>query len=103
MLCHLSALSGYITGIGFIAGPLIVWLIKKDRYPLVDVNGKESLNFQISMLIYLAISAVLAFALIGIPLLVILGGLQLILPVVAGIKVNNGETFRYPMTIRLIN
>jgi uncharacterized Tic20 family protein len=47
MLCHLSALSAYVTGFGGILGPLIVWLIKKDTMPFVDDQGKESLNFQI--------------------------------------------------------
>jgi len=51
-LCHLSTFAFYVSGIGHIVGPLVVWLIKKDQYPLVDDQGKEVLNFQISMSIY---------------------------------------------------
>ena len=58
--CHLAALAGYVVPmVGNIVGPLVVWLMKKEEYPLVDDQGKESINFQISILIYVAVSAVL--------------------------------------------
>src|SRR5579885_1600590 len=69
MLCHLSALSAYFTGFGGILGPLIVWLVKKDEIPFVDDQGKESLNFQISMLIYHLVGIALLMCVIGIPVL----------------------------------
>jgi len=72
MLCHLTALAGFVFPLGNIIGPLIVWAIKKDQYPWVDQHGKESLNFQISMTIYLFISAIMIIILIGIFLLVAL-------------------------------
>lgn len=102
MLCHLSALSGYITGIGWLVGPLIVWLIKKDQYPLVDENGKEALNFQISMLIYSIVAFLLVFVIIGIPLLIAIAIFDIVAPIIAGVKVNNGEQYRYPLTIRFL-
>ena len=49
MICHLAALSGYVSGLGFIVGPLIVWIIKKEEFPFVNEHGKEAVNFQISM------------------------------------------------------
>ncbi len=103
MFCHLSACAGYIIPLGNIIGPLIIWSIKKDEFPFVNEQGKEALNFQISMLIYFIISAILIFIVIGIMLLIALGIFQLIMIVIASIKANNGETFRYPLSIRFIN
>jgi uncharacterized Tic20 family protein len=102
--CHLAALSGLLTGIGFIVGPLIVWVLKKADYPSVDWHGKESLNFQISVLIYYAVLIVVSFFTCGLtwPLLVVLAVAQLVMVVIASIKVSNGERYQYPLTIRLI-
>ena len=103
MLCHLSALSLYI-GIPFgnILGPLIIWLIKKDEMPYVDEQGKESLNFQLSLMIYALIASLLIFVFIGVVILAILGIMQVVLVIVAAIKVNNNEVYRYPLTIRFL-
>ena len=103
MLCHLSALSLYI-GIPFgnILGPLIIWLMKKDEYPLVEKNGKESLNFQISVTIYGIICGLLIFVFIGFLLLPTLMIIQLVLTIIAAVKTSDGEHYRYPFTIRLI-
>ena len=103
MLCHLAALAGFIFPFGNIIGPLIIWAIKKDEFPWVDQQGRESLNFQISMTIYLIISAFLIIILIGIFLLVALGILNLIFVIMASIKANNGEEFSYPLSIRFFN
>ena len=102
MLCHLSALAGFIIPFGNLIGPLLVWQIKKDMDPLVDDQGKESLNFQISMTIYSIVAGFLIIVLIGILLLpvIIIGGLILI--IIASMKANNGEQYRYPLTIRFI-
>ncbi|HWB12557.1 MAG TPA: DUF4870 domain-containing protein [Pirellulales bacterium] len=102
MLCHLSALSMYVSGIGFIVGPLIVWLVKKDDHPFIDDQGKESLNFEISILIYYIVSTIAIFCVIGIPLLVILHFFHIVMIIVAAVRANGGETYRYPLTIRLI-
>ncbi len=103
MFCHLSALAGAIIPLGSILGPLIIWSIKKNEYPFVDDQGKEALNFNISMAIYLIISAILIILVIGIFLLIALGIFQLIMIIIAAIKANNGETFRYPLAIRFVN
>ncbi len=103
MFCHLSALAGYIIPLGFILGPVVIWSIKKMEYPFVDDQGKEAINFQISMFIYMIASAILIIIVVGILLLIALGIFQLVMVIIASIKTNNGETFRYPLTIRFIS
>jgi len=108
MLCHAASLSAVVTGIGFILGPLIVWLIKKDEHPFIDECGRESLNFQISMLIYSfvlgLVGGILTIIFIGILILAIgfpiLTLVWLVLVIIASIKANSGEVYRYPFTIR---
>jgi hypothetical protein len=103
VLCHASALAGFfVPWAGHILGPLVVWLAKRGDSPEIDENGKESLNFQISMLIYNIIAGVLCFVLIGFLLLGILHILNLVLVIVASIQANEGKIYRYPFTIRLI-
>ena len=103
MLCHLTALSGFI-GIPFgnVIGPLVIWMIKKGEFPFVDDQGKEALNFQITMCIAGIICAALIFVVIGFVLLPILLIVDLALTIIAAIKANNGERYRYPFAIRLI-
>lgn len=101
--CHLSALALYIFPFfGNIIGPLVIWLIKKDQYSLVDDQGKESLNFQISLTIYAFIAGILVLAMIGIPLLVAIGIFQIVMIILAAIQANEGKAYRYPLTIRFI-
>lgn len=103
MACHLLALSGYIgIPLGHIIGPLIVWLIKREDHPYIDQQGKEALNFQISMTIYGIVAGILMVVLIGFVLLAGLVVLNLVLIIVASVKVNQGEDFRYPLTIRFL-
>ena len=103
MFCHLTALSAFI-GIPFgnIIGPLIIWLIKKDDFPMVDDQGRESLNFQISMTIYTIVSFLLCFVIIGFLLLPVVLLVDLILVIIASVKANKGDVYRYPFTIRFI-
>ncbi|MHC4462090.1 MAG: DUF4870 domain-containing protein [Planctomycetota bacterium] len=111
MLCHLGGLAGYVMPIvGNIVTPLIFWQIKKDEYPFVDEQGKEALNFQISMSIYWLISVVLCvmmvivvcMACIGPFLLVAVYIVDLVFLLIAAVKANSGEHYRYPLTIRFI-
>ncbi|MCQ9205908.1 MAG: DUF4870 domain-containing protein [Omnitrophica bacterium] len=95
MLCHLLGLIGFI-------GPLIIWLIKKDESALVDKNGKESLNFQISLCIYYFAAGILAVVLIGFLLGALVGIFHIVMVVMAAIKTSNGQDYRYPLCIRLI-
>ena len=102
MLCHLSALSLYFTGLGFIFGPLIVWLIKKDDHPFIDDQGKESLNFEISILLYYVVAGLSIFCFVGFALVPLLHIFHVIFIIVASVKANSGEAYRYPLTIRFI-
>lgn len=103
MLCHISALAGFIIPLGSIVGPLIFWLINKDKMPFVNEQGKESLNFQITVFIAAIISFALVFVLIGFLLAPAVLIYWIIFTIIATIKVNGGEHYRYPLTIRLIN
>ena len=126
MFCHLSALVGFVipfgniiaplvmdmngiqnlTGFvipfGNIIAPLIIWTLKKDEYPHVNDQGKEAINFQLSITVYILISVVLVFVVIGIPLLIILGIFSLIMTVIAALNANDGNKYRYPFTIKFI-
>ena len=103
MFCHLAGLAGYVMPIvGNIVGPLIFWQIKKDEYPFVDEQGKEAVNFQISMTLYALISIPLAVICIGLFLLAAVVVVDLVFLVVAAVKANNGQHYRYPLTIRFI-
>jgi len=103
MITHLSALIAYVgVPFGHIAGPLILWIIKKDRSPFIDDQGKEAVNFQISMTIYALISAALTLVLIGFVLLAILVVLDIILIIIAAVQANSGQAYRYPLTIRFL-
>lgn len=103
IFCHLSSFTGYVMiPFGNIIGPLVVWLIKKDEYPIVNIHAVESINFQISITIYTIISLFLCFILIGIVILPLITVSNIILVIVASIKANKGEVYRYPFTIRFI-
>ncbi|HET6453444.1 MAG TPA: DUF4870 domain-containing protein [Armatimonadota bacterium] len=102
MLCHLLGFGFIVAGIGNIIGPLIIWLIKKGQYPFVDDQGKESLNFQISITIYWIVAAILSFALIGIPLLIAVFVFDVVEIIMASVKANQGIPYRYPLSIRFV-
>jgi len=103
VLCHATALAGFfVPWAGHILGPLIVWLAKRGDSPEIDEHGKESLNFQISMLIYNVIAGVLCLILICFVILGILHILNLVLVIVASIQASEGKLYRYPLTMRLI-
>ncbi len=103
MICHLAGLAGIVIPfVGNIVAPLVVWQIKKDDFPFVDEQGKEAVNFQISMTIYGLISAVLTFICVGFFLLAAVVIVDLIFLLIAAVKANNGHHYRYPLTIRFI-
>lgn len=102
MIAHLSALIGFIIPFGNLIGPLVVWQMKKDM-PFVVDQGKEALNFQITVVIAVFVCLLLSLVVIGMLLLPVVGIGALVLTVIAGIKANDGEAYRYPFTLRLIN
>ena len=103
MLCHYAAFFWVLAPlIGNVIGPLVVWQLKKDLHPFVDEQGKEALNFQITVAIASAICYLLMFVLIGFALLALVLIGALVLTIIAGIKANEGVAYRYPFTWRLI-
>lgn len=112
MLCHLLSLTGLLTGLGFVLGPLLVWILKRDAVPSVDEHGKESLNFQITVLIgYVGVvvgGMLIGFLTCGIGWYVaaaaglVLGVVHLVLPIIASVQAFAGGSYRYPFILRLI-
>ena len=124
MLCHIAALAGFLFPIGTVIGPLLVWQIKKNDLPEIDPHGKEAVNFQLTILIINIIAGIVIAGVLGIgfgfgqlwrsPFYLFGGGFGLftivaiinllawILAIVAGVKANNGESYKYPFAIRFI-
>jgi uncharacterized Tic20 family protein len=102
MLAHLLAFVAAYIALGFIA-PLTVLLVFGPRSAYVRAHAVESLNFNLSWLIYAVVGVILAFLLIGIPILIALGIAYVILVIVASVRANNGQLYRYPLTIRFVS
>ncbi|MGE8218627.1 MULTISPECIES: DUF4870 domain-containing protein [Stenotrophomonas] len=102
MFAHLAALAGIVIPLGNLLGPLIVWLVKKDTMPFVADQGKEALNFNITVFIAAFVSGILTLVLIGFLLLIVVGIAWLVLTIMAALAANKGEAYRYPFTLRLI-
>ncbi|MEE9226507.1 MAG: DUF4870 domain-containing protein [Acidobacteriota bacterium] len=103
MVCHIISLVGLMgNGIGFFLGPLIVWLIKREDHPFIDRQGKEAVNFQLTMILAFLVSAILCLVVIGFLFIFILAVLIIVLPIIAAVKANEGKEFEYPFAIRFI-
>lgn len=114
MFAHLSALLGAVLtgafggGWGCFIGPLVIWLIKKDTMPFVNDQGKEALNFNITVAIAFVVLFLMSVMTLGlglilaIPLWIIIGIAWLVFTIIAAIKANEGVLYRYPFTLRLI-
>ena len=127
MLCHLIAFAWFVVPfVGNIVGPLIVWQIRRQEFEFVDDQGKESLNFQITVTIAGIITGVLVFVFLGIPLAIALGVFDIamgssvsltavacalaialgvfyiVMVIIATTRANNGERYRYPVNWRII-
>lgn len=114
MFAHLSALvgglvtAGWAGSIGCFIGPLVIWMMKKETMPFVDDQGKEALNFNITVgavflaLLLLSVVTLGIGLVIAIPAWIIIGIAWLVLTIIASIKANEGVAYRYPFTFRLI-
>ncbi|MBT2338099.1 MULTISPECIES: DUF4870 domain-containing protein [Pseudomonas] len=102
MFCHLSALLGIWIPFGTLIGPLVLWQLKRDSDPFVDAQGKEALNFQITVAIASAISLLLMVVVIGFFLFGLVAIGALVLTIIGGVKANEGQPYRYPFTWRLV-
>nr|WP_246069676.1 DUF4870 domain-containing protein [Luteimonas lumbrici] len=114
MFAHLSAIvgglvtAGWAGSIGCFLGPLVIWLVKKETMPFVDDQAKEALNFNITVALVFLVLLLLTIGTLGIgilltaPLMIIVGIAWLVFTVIAAIKANDGVSYRYPMTLRLV-
>ncbi len=113
LFAHLSALIGAIFtsvffGFGCFVGPLVIWLIKKDTMPFVNDQGKEAVNFNITLAIISAILLILTVMTLGLGIVIalpvgfIVGVGWLIFTIIAAIKASEGVAYRYPISLRLI-
>lgn len=124
MLCHISALAGLFFGLGNVLGPLLVWQIKKNELPEIEPHGKEALNFQLTILLINIAAGILFAGFMGAAfgigriwrspfslwsggfglgaIIIIINLVAFILAVIAGLKANNGEPYKYPFAIRFI-
>ena len=104
VMTHLSQLLCFVTGFGSLIVPLILWATQKDKVYQMNEQGKEIINFQISLIIYaiLCIPLILLLGL-GILGLIGLGILSLVLPVINAIKASNGESPKYPLSLHFIS
>ena len=105
---HLASVAGWVgVPAGNILAPLVVWLVKKDESEFVRGQAIESLNFQISMTIYAIVAGLVAFTIIGlvitIPALIAIVVGDVIFTIIGAMQVSEGEPYRYPLTIRLLN
>lgn len=105
MLCHLSSFLTIFAGANVIA-PLVIWMVKRDSSPLIADQGKEVLNFQITMMVLYAVAVACFFTVILIPITILLAVVlplwHLVLTIVGAIKAYDGQYYRYPLTLRLI-
>ena len=101
-ITHIAAFSFFVLPLGNIFGPLSIWIIKRVHSPFIDFHGKQEVNFQISLTLYVFIAGILIFFHVGIPILVIVFLLGFIIPIVASVKALNGEYYYPPLTIQFI-
>jgi uncharacterized protein len=101
MLAHLLSFVAAWFAFGFLA-PLIVLLVFGSRSAFVRANAVESLNFNLTWLLYAVVGAILILLVIGIFILIALGIAYVVLIVIASIRANNGQLYRYPLTIRFV-
>lgn len=101
MWAHFSTLSVLLGVPGFI-GPAVIWFMKRDESAVIAAQAKESLNFQITMFIYMVVSAILILVVVGIVLLPLVIIADLVLAIIAGVRAGEGVAYRYPMTLRFL-
>ena len=111
LAAHLSAFLGAWIALAFV-GPLVVWLLKREEHPYIAHHAREALNFNLSVLLYGVVLAILAIP-IGVltlglgllPVILLFGALALgwlVLTIIAAVAASNGEAYRYPLTVRLV-
>lgn len=102
MLCHVSAMLMYVTAVGGLVAPFVIWLLKRDAMPFVADQGKETINFQITILLALLAAVVLMLVLVGFVLFWALLAFHFVVTVIAAVKVTEGVAYRYPFCWRVL-
>ncbi len=102
VFCHLAGFAGFIIPFGGVIGPLAMWIANRESHPFVDQQGREALNFQLSLLVYMLLSFALVLILIGLLMIPLLFVFQICMMVIAAVRVSDGQDFRYPLTLRFI-
>jgi uncharacterized Tic20 family protein len=102
MLCHVSAMLMYVTAIGGLVAPFVIWLLKREEMPFVADQGKETINFQITILLALAASVVLMLVVVGFVLFWALLAFHFVVTLIAAVKVTEGVAYRYPFCWRVL-
>jgi len=100
MALHLSVFAGYAIPFAGLVAPIIIWQVKKEQMPEIEVHGRIVCNWILSFLIYMAISIALWLIGIGFFITWFLGLLALIYPIIGAVKASNGEAWPYPGSIR---
>lgn len=101
--CHLLGFLGLVMPLGNVLGPLVLWLLKREGNPFLDDQGREAVNFQITMLLAALVSAALMAVVIGFVLIVVLAIYWFVMTIVAAVHASRGEAYRYPWTLRLLS
>ncbi|MFT7670874.1 MAG: putative Tic20 family protein [Planctomycetota bacterium] len=102
LAAHLSGLLAYVTGLGGILAPMVIWLIKKDEDEFVGRHALEAVNFQITVFIACVVSIPLIFVIIGIPMILLVALFQVVFSIIAALTAAQGSEYRYPWTLRLV-
>ena len=102
-IMHYSQLLVLVTGVGGFLVPFVIWIVKRDEIKDVDEHGKAIVNFQASMFLYSIIAFPLILALgLGFLILIAVSLLVIVLPIINGLKVNDGKPIDYPFSIKFL-
>ncbi len=102
MLMHLSQFAGFVVPMGGLILPIVMWTTNKDKCDIVNQHGKNILNWIISSFIYIIVSLILMFVLIGFVTIFAIAICSLIFTIVGAVKANSGEVYKYPLSIPFI-
>jgi uncharacterized Tic20 family protein len=104
VVTHLSQLLTFVTGVGGLIVPLVLWATQKEKVYAMDEQGKRIINFQLSIIVYaiLCIPAILLLGL-GILGLIVIGVISFVFPIINAIKASNGESPKYPLSLNFIS